>query len=223
MTRRLIIAIDGPTAAGKSTAGKALARRLGYTYIDSGAMYRAVALRAVETGVDLNDDEALSALARSCRVDLEPTPAGLRISVEGRDVTGLIRTPEVDRASSKISTVAGVREAMVEQQRRIGREGGVVMDGRDIGTHVFPDADVKFFLLARPEVRATRRHHENVARGHESSLQETEKAIGERDKRDESRAVAPLRPADDAIAIDSSALSQDAVLEKMLEIVSGRG
>jgi cytidylate kinase len=179
-------------------------------------------LRAVEGNVDLDDHAALGKVARSTRIDLTPSASGLLISLEGIDVTGLIRTPEVDRAASKVSVVPEVREAMVEQQRRIGSDGGVVMDGRDIGTHVFPNADVKFFLLARPDVRATRRHEENVARGQESDLQETQRAIGERDERDESRAVAPLRPAEDAVVIDSSSLSPEGVLEKMLEIVESR-
>lgn len=220
--KRLIIAIDGPTAAGKSTAGRGLAHRLGYLYIDTGAMYRAVALRALEEGIDLDDATALAALAERARVDLAPGPNGVVVTVDGDDVTARLRTPEVDHAASKVSAVPGVRAALVDQQRRIGREGGVVMDGRDIGTHVFPDADLKFFMLADPAVRAGRRHEENVTRGRAESLGATLAAIEDRDRRDQSREVAPLRPAPDAVILDSSSLSREEVLEKMLEFVTSR-
>jgi cytidylate kinase len=220
--KRLIVAIDGPTAAGKSTAGRGLAARLGYLYIDTGAMYRAVAYRALEEGIDLEDPDALSELAERTTVDLQPADGGVKVLVHGRDVTSLLRTPDVDRAASKVSTVPGVRAALVGQQRRLGRTGGVVMDGRDIGTHVFPDADVKFFLLADSRIRAGRRHEENAAKGRDESLDATLEALEERDRRDASRLVAPLVPAPDAVVLDSSTLSRDAVLEKMLEIVTAR-
>lgn len=220
--RRLVVAIDGPTASGKSTAGRALAARLGYVYIDSGAMYRAVGWKAIEEGIALDDAERLEALARRARIRIGGDPVRPTITVDGEDVTALIRTPVVDAASSKVSVVAGVRAALVEQQREIGREGGVVMDGRDIGTHVFPDADVKFFFTAAPGVRAERRHDENVARGRNESLAETLAALEERDRRDESRDTAPLRRAADAVEIDTTELSRDAVVGKMLEIVTAR-
>jgi cytidylate kinase len=220
--RRLIIAIDGPTAAGKSTAGRALAARLGYLYIDTGAMYRAVALRAVEEGCDLEDAEALARLAETTRIGLAGDPGRVTVTVDGRDVTSAIRTPAVDAAASKVSAVPGVRAALVEQQRALGREGGVVLDGRDIGTHVFPEAEVKFFLLADPTVRAGRRRDENAARGREESLAATLAALEERDRRDSSRDVAPLRPASDAAVLDTSGLSPEGVVEKMLEIVRTR-
>jgi cytidylate kinase len=220
--RRLIIAIDGPTAAGKSTAGKALAARLGYTYIDTGAMYRAVGWRALEEGIDLGDAERLSELAARIRIAFGGDAASPTISVDGRDVTPLIRTPAVDAASSRVSAVPGVREALVEQQRRIGREGGVVMDGRDIGTHVFPDADLKFFFVADPLVRARRRHDENVARGRDESLEATLAALEERDRRDREREAAPLRRAPDAVDVDTTVLSREEILAMMLEIAASR-
>jgi cytidylate kinase len=220
--RRLIIAIDGPTAAGKSTAGKALAARLGYTYIDTGAMYRAVGWRALEEGIDLDDAERLSELAARVRIAFGGDAAHPTISVDGRDVTSLIRTPAVDAAASKVSAVPGVREALVEQQRRIGREGGVVMDGRDIGTHVFPEADLKFFFVADPLVRARRRHDENLARGRDESLESTLAALEDRDRRDREREAAPLRRAPDAIDVDTTVLSREEILAKMLEIAASR-
>ena len=220
--RRLIIAIDGPTAAGKSTAGRGLAAALGYVYIDTGAMYRAVGWRAFEEGIDLDDAERLAALASRICIRIGGDPLAPTVTVDGRDVTALLRTPAVDAAASKVSAVPGVRAALVRQQREIGSEGGVVMDGRDIGTHVFPDAHVKFFFTARPEVRAYRRHDENCARGREESLAETRAAVEERDRRDETRAAAPLRPAEDAVHIDTTDLSREAVLGKMLEIVHTR-
>ncbi len=220
--RRLIIAIDGPTAAGKSTAGRALAARLGYVYIDTGAMYRAVGWKAVEEGVSLDDAERLADIARRAVIRLGGDPQRPTITVDGHDVTGLIRTPSVDAAASRVSTVPGVRVALVDQQREMGRDGGVVMDGRDIGTHVFPAADVKFFLLADTTERAQRRHDENLGRGREESLAATLAAIEDRDRRDTTREAAPLRPADDAIEIDTTSLTREALLAKLLEIVEPR-
>jgi cytidylate kinase len=219
---RPIIAIDGPTAAGKSTAGRALAAKLGYLYIDSGAMYRAVGWRALEEGAPLDDAERLSEIASRIRIRLGGDPQNPTVTVDGRDVTDLIRTPAVDLAASRVSAVPGVRAALVEQQREMGREGGVVMDGRDIGTHVFPEAGVKLFLSADPGVRAHRRHDENVARGRDESLAATLEAIEERDRRDTTRDAAPLRPAPDAVTIDTTDLSREALLAKLLEIVTSR-
>jgi cytidylate kinase len=221
-TKRLVIAIDGPTASGKSTAGRALAARLGYLYIDSGAMYRAVALAALRDEVDLGDEEALTGLARRVRIELAGDPARQTVTLDGDDVTEAIRTPDVDAASSRVSTVPGIREAMVDQQRRLGADGGVVMDGRDIGTKVFPEADVKFFLCATPEVRARRRWAENEARGVHQSLDATEQALAERDARDTTRATAPLVAAADAIEIDTTRMSREELLDHLLEIVHSR-
>jgi len=220
--RRLIIAIDGPTAAGKSTAGRALAEKLGYLYIDSGAMYRAVGWAALDANVDLDDAEALAALAERTEIRLAGGPHDPTVSVDGHDVTRAIRTPAVDVAASKVSTVPGVRAALVAQQRAIGRDGGVVMDGRDIGTHVFPAADVKVFLSAEPGVRARRRHDENLARGRAESLEATHAAVEARDHRDTTRDAAPLRAAADAIVVDSTDLSREGLLSKLLEIVQSR-
>ncbi len=220
--RGLIIAIDGPTAAGKSTAGKALAARLGYTYIDSGAMYRTVGLAAIERGVSLDDAAALTTLAGEIEVRVGGDPHSPTISLDGRDVTSLIRTPEVDAASSKVSVVPGVRAAMVAQQQQMGRDGGVVMDGRDIGTHVFPNADLKVFLQADAPERARRRHAEHQERGTDATLDSTREAIEDRDRRDTSRATAPLRPADDAVIIDTTALSREDLLGRLLELVHSR-
>jgi len=217
-----VIAIDGPTAAGKSTAGRALAAALGYLYIDTGAMYRAVGWKAIEEGIQLEDEGALADLARRVRIELGGDPHHVTVTVDGRDVTAALRTPEVDAASSRVSAIAGVRRALVEQQRAMGRDGCVVLDGRDIGTHVFPDAQVKFLLVADSSVRADRRHAENLGRGRSEELSETQAAIEERDRRDAGRDVAPLRAAQDAIVIDSSAASRDEVLAKMLEIVRSR-
>ena len=220
--RPLIIAIDGPTAAGKSTAGRGLAARLGYVYIDTGAMYRAVGWQALEDGADFDDATRLSEIASRITIRLGGDPHRPTVTVDGRDVTELIRTPAVDAAASKVSTVPGVRAALVEQQREMGREGGIVMDGRDIGTHVFPEADVKFFLSADPAVRAHRRHDENVAKGRDESLAATLHAIEERDRRDTTRDAAPLRPAHDAIILDTTELSRETLLARMLEIVRPR-
>ncbi|HQR41002.1 MAG TPA: (d)CMP kinase [Blastocatellia bacterium] len=220
--KRLVIAIDGPTAAGKSTAGRSLAAKLGYVYIDSGAMYRAVGWKAIADGVALDDDAALTALASRIRIGLGGDPQRPTVTVDGCDVTALIRTPAVDAAASRVSVVPGVRAAMVAQQQELGRDGGVVMDGRDIGTHVFPNADVKFFLVADPSERARRRHDENVARGRDESLDTTRAAIDERDHRDTTRDAAPLRTADDSVSIDTTSLSPDALVARMLEIVESR-
>ncbi len=220
--RGLIIAIDGPTAAGKSTAGKALAARLGYTYIDSGAMYRAVGLAAIERGVSLDDDAALASLAETVEVRFGGDPHSPSVSLDGRDVTSLIRTPAADTASSKVSVVPGVRAAMVAQQQAMGRDGGVVMDGRDIGTHVFPNADLKVFLLADAHERAKRRHAEHKERGTAATLDSTREAIEDRDRRDTSRAAAPLRPAADAVTIDTTDLSREDLLDRLLELVQSR-
>jgi len=226
LRKGLIIAIDGPTAAGKSTAGKALAARLGYTYIDSGAMYRAVGLAALERGVGLDDSAALTSLAQSVEVRVSGDPHAPRISLDGRDVTARIRTPDVDAAASKVSVVGGVRAAMVAQQQAMGSGGGVVMDGRDIGTHVFPDADLKVFLLADTIERARRRHAEHRERHGAAedagSLDATRTAIEERDRRDTTRTAAPLRPAEDAISIDTTLLTREALLDRLLELVAER-
>ncbi|HXF03897.1 MAG TPA: (d)CMP kinase [Blastocatellia bacterium] len=218
----MIIAIDGPVGSGKSTVGRRLAERLGYRYMDTGAMYRALAWKALKAGIPLDDAEALTALAEQSEITLAGDATHLRVLIDGEDVTDDIRSPEISRATSLISTIAGVRRALVAQQRRIAGEGNVVVEGRDIGTVVFPRADVKFYLDARVEVRARRRWEEERARGRQITLDEVTRQTRERDRRDAEREASPLRPADDAILIDSSDLTVDEVVERMMDIIGQR-
>lgn len=214
--RGVVIAIDGPAGAGKSTVSRRIADRLGYTLVDTGAMYRSVALAALEQGLDLDDAVATGKLARSIELAFEPRPNGtVRVFVDGRDVSDAIREPRISTASSRISRHAPVREALVEQQRRLGASGGVVLEGRDIGTVVFPEAEVKVFLTASPEERARRRVAELVAKGHDVEYADTLAQIRERDALDEGREVAPLRPAPDALQLDSTDLGLEEVVERI--------
>ena len=204
----MIIAIDGPSGAGKSTVAKAVARELGFSCLDTGAMYRAVAWRALQDGVPFDDDEALGRLARAHDIAFaheEGEPVPRRVSIGGIDVTDAIRTAEIDRAVSPVSAAPSVRAALVEQQQRIGRAGDYVVEGRDIGTTVFPEAPVKVFLTASAEERAHRRVRQNVDRGVGSvDYDEVLTDIRRRDDQDSSRATSPLRPADDAVRLDST-------------------
>lgn len=214
------IALDGPCGAGKSTLGKLLAQRLGYIYIDTGAMYRAVALCALESGVSLEDPAALEELASGLRMEFIPGGERQRLLVEKWDVTEAIRTPRVSQGASKVSAVPGVRRAMVKLQREMSANADVVMDGRDIGTVVFPDAELKFYLDAAVEERAQRRWAEDRDRGLEADYGEILRQIRERDHRDMNRADSPLRRAEDAVRIDSSGLGVEEVLGLMLDHVS---
>lgn len=216
----LVVAIDGPSGAGKSTAGRALAAQLGYTYIDTGAMYRALALKASRAGVSLDSEEALAALCRASSIQL--TDGGRRVLLDTRDVTADIRSREISRASSLVSVHPGVRVEMVARQREMGKDGGVVLDGRDIGTAVFPDAEVKFFLDANPGERAQRRLGELRAAGNDVTFDAIEKEVRERDYTDSHRAESPLTRAWDAIALDTTKLSPDEVVERMLAAVRAR-
>lgn len=228
----IVIAIDGPAGAGKSTIGKLLAAQLGALYIDTGAMYRTIALKGFRLGIIHPSDppeplapeqEAqLSEIARTTAITLAGDPFHLQVFADDEDVSEEIRLPIVSRYASIVSAVAGVRSALVAQQRRMGAEGTVVMDGRDIGTHVFPDADVKFFLDASVETRTERRYAEQRARGVECTREQTRLDVLERDRRDYNRAIAPLRRADDAIWLDTSSLSPEEVLEKMLTLIHQR-
>lgn len=221
--RKIIIAIDGPVASGKSTTARQVARRLGYLYIDSGAMYRAVALRALRACVDLTDEEAVSAVAAQADIRLSESDGG--VLLDGEDVTEAIRTPEVADASSHVAAIPGVREALIRRQREIGRAGGVVMDGRDIGTVVFPEAALKVYLTASPETRARRRHAELKRRGVESSLLETERQIRERDARDlrtQTSQSGGLH-AQDAVVIDTTHLSIQEQVNTILSLALDRG
>jgi cytidylate kinase len=214
----LIIAIDGPSGAGKSTLGRMLARALNLLYIDTGSMYRAVALAVMESSVNADDDRAVGSLAARVDIDLAGDPDSLKITLEGRDVTDEIRTEQVTEMSSIVSTIPQVRRAMVKRQRELGRRGAV-MNGRDIGTVVFPDADVKFFLTAMPQERAERRFNEERAQDPKANFEETFADMAERDRRDETRADSPLKVADDAIVVDSTGLSIDEVFAKMMTAV----
>src|ERR1044072_8294047 len=205
MTVPLIIAIDGPSGSGKSTLGRLLARALGLLYIDTGSMYRAVALAVIDAHMDPSDKEAVTSLANEIDMDLEGDPDSLKVLLNGRDVTDQIRTESVTAMSSIVSTIPGVRRAMVERQRAIGKRGAV-LNGRDIGTVVFPDADFKFFLTANPNERAERRYNEDQATS-ASTLAETLADINERDRRDSTRADSPLKAADDAVVVDSTGKS----------------
>ncbi len=204
--RRLIIAIDGPVASGKSTVARRVAELLGYTYLDSGAMYRALAWKALRRSVPLDSPEKLEALAGATRIDLEPAAGGLRVLVDGADVTQAIRSAEVSQASSKIAQFAGVRKLLVAEQRRAGAPGGVVMEGRDIGSVVFPDADLKIYLDATVEVRAERRWREHQQKGESIEPARVVEEVRERDRRDKERESSPLVRAPDAVLVDNTAM-----------------
>jgi len=217
--RGLVIAIDGPSGAGKSTAGRAVAERLGYVFLDTGAMYRALALAALRASVPLDDAAAVASLAARLRLDLRP---GGAVILDGEDVTSALRTQEVGAAASRVSVHPPVRRHMVARQREMGQAGGVVMDGRDIGTAVFPDADVKFYVDAHPRQRATRRHEELAQRGQASDLDTIEREIRQRDHADSTRAESPLTRAPDAIHLDTTELGLDEVVKRMLSVVEAR-
>lgn len=214
MKRNLIIAIDGPSGAGKSTLGRMLARELKLLYIDTGSMYRAIALAVMESSISAKDDLAVGSLAARVDIDLTGDPDSLRVTLGGLDVTDQIRSEEITHLSSIISTIPEVRRAMVRRQRELGLRGAV-LNGRDIGTVVFPDADIKFFLTALPQARAERRFNEDRAQDPQVNFEATFADMTERDRRDSTRADSPLRIADDAILIDSTGLSIEEVFEKM--------
>ena len=221
MKQNLIIAIDGPSGSGKSTVGRMLARALNLLYIDTGSMYRAVALAVRQSGTNPKDDVAVGSLASRVDIDLTGKPDALRITLEGRDVTEEIRSEQVTDLSSIISTIPEGRRAMVARQREMGRQGAV-LNGRDIGTVVFPEADFKFFLTASSEERAERRFNEDRAYDLDVSLDETLAGMTERDRRDSTRTDSPLKKADDAITVDSTGLSIDRVFEKMMAAIEAR-
>jgi cytidylate kinase len=216
----MIIAIDGPSGAGKSTVGRALAERLGYTFVDTGAMYRALALKAIEMHVSLDAEIELAQLAASAHIDL--VSGGRGVKLDGRDVTSDIRSQEVSAAASRISAYSGVRRAMVARQRELGREGGIVLDGRDIGTAVFPDAEVKFYLDADPVRRAQRRHSELQERGTTVDVEQIAREIRARDHADSTRADSPLTRAEDAIYMDSTTMIPAEVIESMLAAIEAK-
>jgi cytidylate kinase len=216
----MIIAIDGPSGSGKSTLGRLLARALRLLYIDTGSMYRVVALAVIEASIDPSDREAVTALANEIEIDLEGDPDSLKVLLNGRDVTDQIRTESVTAMSSIVSTIPGVRRAMVERQRAMGKRGAV-LNGRDIGTVVFPDADFKFFLTANPDERAERRYKEDQSTSSSSAtLAETLADMIERDRRDSTRADSPLKVADDAVVVDSTGKSIEEVFAEMMERIN---
>lgn len=216
---KLIIAIDGPSGAGKGTIARALAARLQYRHVDTGAMYRAVAWKALEEGLDLQNEPAVAALSERATFDLESG----RAVIDGVDVAQAIRTPEIDAAATTVARHPAVRRALVARQRDMGRAGAVVMEGRDIGTVVFPDADVKVYLDASPEERARRRANDPAHRSSNSTaLAEVATALAERDHSDSTRAVSPLAMAPDAILIETTGLSIESVVDKVMAVVEAR-
>lgn len=211
----MVIAIDGPAASGKSTTARLVAARLGYLHIDTGAMYRAITLKILRSGVDEYYSKRLAEIVATTRVELQPMNGRLRVLLDGEDVTDEIRTPAVTTAVSSVSTIRFVREAMVKEQRRIGRNGGVVLEGRDIGTVVFPDADLKIFMVASIEARAERRRRELEAQGIVTDLEMLKREIRQRDEKDSTRDESPLRKAEDAIEVDTSNMT----IEEQVEFV----
>ncbi len=211
--KNLVIAIDGPAAAGKSTTAKLVAKELGYVHVDSGAMYRAVTLEVLRRGIDLESKDQITRVAEEVVIELRTTDGSLTIFLDGEDVTHEIRTVEVTNAVSKVSSIKEVRSAMVRRQRKAGEEGGVVMDGRDIGTVVFPNADLKIYMVATIEERARRRTEELNAKGVQANRESLEKEIAERDRFDSTRNESPLSKARDAIEMDTSNMSIDEQVE----------
>jgi len=220
--KKLTIAIDGPSGAGKSTVAKSLAKRLGYVYIDTGAMYRSVALRAKERGISPEDKLALSQLASSLRITFVTDGEQTHVLCNGKDVTEAIRTPEISRLASTISKQKELREVLVQMQREMGREGGVILEGRDIGTVVFPDAEVKFYLDAVGEERVKRRYHEMIEKGMKVDFKETLEELMQRDHHDMHRDHSPLKKAEDAMFIDTTHWSVKEVVAKMVRIIKER-
>lgn len=216
---RLVIAIDGPAGSGKSTVSKRLAKKLGLLYIDTGAMYRALTLKAIRERIDLEDEDSLISLAHSTKIDLEEADGGLKVYLDGEDVANLIRTPELTSKVKYIACVPGVRHEMVKLQRSIGEKHGAVLEGRDIGTVVFPDADYKFYLDADVEERARRRHKELAELGQKVRLDEIKKDVVTRDESDMKRSVGALKKAEGATLIDTTKLSIDKVVDTIISYI----
>ncbi len=222
MNHNISIAIDGPAAAGKSTVAKILAEDYSYVYIDTGAMYRALTFKAIQKNADLENEEQLKNILSATKIELVPSENGQHVLINGENVTDVIRTHDVTNSVSIVAKHAYVREEMVKRQREMARGGRVVMDGRDIGTHVLPNAEVKVFLRASVLERAKRRHDENLSKGFESDLEQLKIDIARRDKLDSERVIAPLKKADDAVEIDTTSLSIEGVVEEIKKIVKER-
>ena len=217
---RLVVAIDGPAGAGKSTVARRLAKELDYMYMDTGAMYRAFAWNAIRTGLDLSDEVRLRRVLDDTRVNLIEQRGRLQVLLNGLDITDRIRTPELSQMASRVSGLKAVRERMVGLQREMGVQGGVVAEGRDIGTVVFPRAQVKIYLEATAQERARRRYQELKAQGKKVTLEETLEEINERDRRDQERTISPLSKAEDAIVIDSTSMTVDSVVHTVMQAVN---
>jgi CMP/dCMP kinase len=222
MERKLSVAIDGPAAAGKSTVAKIIANKLSYIYIDTGAMYRALTLKALRKNVNVENENDLQKLLQETSIELKQGDDRQIVLLDGEDVTLEIRSQDVTNQVSIVSKHKTIREEMVKRQQQLAKNGGVVMDGRDIGTHVLPNAEVKVFLLASVEERALRRHKENLEKGFESDLEQLKKEIERRDRLDSERENAPLKKAEDAVEIDTTSLSIDDVVEKIMMLVKER-
>ena len=214
---KIIIAVDGPAGSGKSSTAKIASEKLGYIYIDTGAMYRAVALSWLLKGIEI-DEKHVERILDESSIELKITDKGQRTFLNGKDVSEEIRSPEVTKAVSPISAMKLVREKMVDQQREMGKAGGVIMDGRDIGTVVFPKADLKIFFVADPDVRAQRRYNEIIAKGQECNFDELKQQIIARDKYDSEREISPLKQADDAILIDNTHMTLEVQADKIIEL-----
>ena len=222
MTKKYVVTVDGPAGSGKSTVGRLLAQRLSYVYLDTGALYRAMALKIQAAGLSHGDREKIAALCASTAIALRERDGATRVMLDGKDVTEFIRTPEISMLASTISTLPEVRGALLSVQRDTARDGGVVAEGRDMGTVVFPGADVKFFLTASAGERSRRRWHELRERGHEVGLEEVLRDVVQRDRQDSEREIAPLRPSDDGVLVDSTGKTINEVVEEMLGAVRGK-
>lgn len=218
--KKLVIAIDGPAGSGKSTVSKIIAKRLGIMYMDTGAMYRALTLKAMRQALDLGDEKTLTGLAHSTNINLSEVLGKLKVLLDGEDVTALIRTPELTNNVKYIARVPGVRKEMVRLQRAIGEKSGAVLEGRDIGTVVFPDADFKFYLDASLEERTRRRHKELIESGQKVRIEDIKKDVFVRDESDIKRDVGALKKADDAVFVDTTNLSIDGVVDKILSYIT---
>ncbi|WP_108671108.1 (d)CMP kinase [Peribacillus acanthi] len=222
MIKQISVAIDGPAAAGKSTVAKIVAEAFSYIYVDTGAMYRALTYKALKNNVDIEDESKLHDLLMKSVIELKPSEIGQLVFLDGEEVTEKIRTQDVTSSVSAVSRHELVRKEMVKMQQELGKNGGVVMDGRDIGTHVLPHAELKIFMIASVDERAQRRHQENVSKGFQSNLEQLKMEIAARDKYDSEREIAPLRKADDAIEIDTTSLTIHQVADRIISLIKER-